>query len=94
MTNRLTLENIDILELDLIAPDALPPIPRSMEARLLNKKGLEPAIILFHPQAEVYVYVRLLDQKNIQKYVDELNGAVLKQAMGEPPEDQGYRIDP
>lgn len=84
---------VNIRELTLISPDALPPIPRSMEARLFNPgEGMEAAIILFHPQAEVYVYVRLLDQENIQQYVDELNSAVLKQAMGEPPEEEGYRI--
>jgi hypothetical protein len=92
MTTPLTLTVIDIRELDLLAPDAIPPIPRSMEARLLNKKDLEPAIILFHPKAELYVYVRLLDRDNIQTYVDQLNIAVLKQAMGETPEEEGYRI--
>jgi len=91
---RLTTENIDIRKLALFAPDALPPIPRSMEARLFNPEdGREAAIILFHPQAELHVYVRLTDSDNIQKYVDKLNVAVLKQAMGEPPEEQGYRID-
>lgn len=90
---RLTPKNIEIRSLALIARDALPPIPDSMEARLLEEPELEPAIILFHPQAEVYVFVRLTDAENIQQYVDELNVAVLKQAMGEAPEDEGYRID-
>lgn len=92
MTTRLIPTDIDIRKLDLLAPNAIPPIPKSMEARLLNVEGLEPAIILFHPKAELYVYVRLLDRDNIQTYVDQLNVTVLKQAMGETPEEEGYRI--
>ena len=91
---RLRLKNIDIGKLPLIDPEALPPIPNSMEARLFNHKGLEPCIVLFHPRAELHVLIRLTDRWNMGKYVEELNSAVLKQAMGEPPEDQGYRIDP
>ena len=89
------LTSFDIRELTLIAPEALPPLPRSMEARLFNPKPgeIEPAIVLFHPLAELYVFVRLLDLDNIQQYVEELNVAVLKQAMGETPEEEGYRIE-
>lgn len=85
-------EEIDIPRLDLIDRDALNPIPRNMEARLFNKEGLEPCVILFHPLAELHVKIRLTDLDNIQDYVDELNAAVLKQAMGETPEEEGYRI--
>lgn len=83
---------VNIRELTLISPDALPPIPRSMEARLFNKKELEPCVILYHPLAELHVKIRLTDLDNLPKYVDELNAAVLKQAMGETPEEEGYRI--
>lgn len=90
----LTQVSIDIPSLPLIDREALPHLlPASMEARLFNEKGLEPALILFHPKAECYVFVRLTDLNNLPTYIDEVNVAVLKQAMGEPPEEDGYRID-
>lgn len=86
-------KTIDIKKLKLIDRAALPDFPRSMEARLLEEDGLEPSVILFHPMAEAYVFIRLTDLENLDHYVEELNVAVLKQAMGETPEEQGYRID-
>lgn len=91
---RLTQESIEIPSLDLIERDAFLPnrLPASMEARLFNKKELEPCVILYHPLAELHVKIRLTQLANLPKYVDELNAAVLKQAMGETPEEEGYRI--
>ena len=84
-------EDIDILSLPLIDRAALAGLPDSMEGRLFRKPPLEPAIVLLHPAAEVYVLVRLTDLDNLQHYVDQVNVAVLRQAMGEPPPDaQGY----
>jgi hypothetical protein len=87
------LHNIDIQSLPLIDPEALPGLPDSMEGRLFREKGLEPCVVLFHPMAEMHLLIRLTDLDNLGKYIEQLNYAVLKQAMGEPPEDQGYRID-
>lgn len=90
---RLTETTIDIPALDLIDPNAFTvKLPRSMEARLFNQKGLEACVILYHPAAELHVKIRLTDLKNMQHYVDQLNATVLKIAMGETPEEEGYRI--
>ena len=86
MTTRLTLENIDISGLPLIERDALPGLPESMEGRLCQEDGLEPCVVLFHPLAEMHLLIRLTDLENLPNYVESLNFAVLKQAMGEPPE--------
>ena len=84
-------EDIDILALPQIEREALDGIPDSMEGRLFHKPPLEPAVVLLHPLAEVYVLIRLTDLGNLQYYVDQVNTAVLRQAMGEPPPDaQGY----
>ena len=87
------LQKIDIEALPLIDPDALPGLPESMEGRLFQERGLEACVVLFHPQGEMHLLIRLTDLENLPKYVEQLNFAVLKQAMGEPPEEQGYRID-
>lgn len=89
---RLIQEDIDIESLPLIDRGALPGLPNSMEGRLFNQPPLEPCVILFHPQAEMHLKIRLLDLENLSKYVEQLNFAVLKQAMGEPPEEEGYRV--
>ena len=86
----LILESVEIEELPLIERDALPTFPESMECRLFNKKGLEPCVVLYHPQAEMHVLVPLTDLANLEHYVEQVNFAVLKQAMGEPPDDGGY----
>ncbi|HXJ61877.1 MAG TPA: hypothetical protein VNU68_35000 [Verrucomicrobiae bacterium] len=84
--------DIDIPSLPLIDRDALPGLPASMEGRLFNEPPLEPAVVLFHPAAEVYVLIRLTDLDNLVHYVDQVNGAVLQQAMGVPPEGDGYPV--
>ena len=88
------LHKIDIQALPLIDPDALPGLPDSMEGRLFQDKGLEPCVVLYHPLAEMHLLIRLTDLENLPKYVEQLNFAVLKQAMGETPEEEGYRISP
>jgi hypothetical protein len=78
----------------MIERDALPGLPAYLEARLFQEPGLEPAVVLLHPKAEVYVLVRLTDiPDSLEKHYEAVNVAVLKQAMGEPPEDAaGYRV--
>jgi hypothetical protein len=81
--------DIDITTLPLIDRADFPDLPDSMELRLLA-----PALILFHPRAELSIEVPLVEMDQLAGYVEKLNTAVLKQAMGEPPEDgQGYRVD-
>lgn len=86
--------DIDIRSLPLIERGAFPDLPAHMECRLLARDGLEPAIVLWHPNAELHVLVRLTDQDRMATHVETLHGAVLKQAMGETPESgEGYRVD-
>lgn len=87
--------DFDVRTLPLIERDALPDLPDSMEGRLLNQPGLEPALVLFHPKAELYRLVRLTTlPDSLQGHYDAINTAVLMQAMGEPPADaEGYRVD-
>jgi hypothetical protein len=94
-------ESIDIPALQEIDRACFTGLPAAMECKLLNRPGLEPAVILYHPKAELHVLMRLpsghdfgAEPWDIGSYVEQLNGAVLKQAMGEPPEgDEGYRVD-
>lgn len=78
---------VDIPRLPLIERDALPGLPASMEGRLLA-----PWVVLFHPLAELSLRVPLTDLDNLPRYVEMLNGAVLEQAMGVPPEAEGYKV--
>ena len=83
---------VDIRSLPLIERAALPSLPHDMEARLLQ--GDETVIVLFHPRSELSIEVPLTDMNNLEPYVEALNTARLKQAMGEPPENgEGYRVD-
>jgi hypothetical protein len=84
--------NIDIFDLPLIDHAALPGLPASMEGRLFHAKGMEPCVVLFHPQAELHLLIRLTDLENLEHYVNQLNVAVLKQAMGETPGEEGYLV--
>lgn len=88
-------KDIDVKSLPMIDPEAIPDLPAYLEARLLNEPGLEPALVLFHPRAEVYRLVRLTTlPDSLPGHYEAINTAVLKQAMGEPPEDgDGYRVD-
>lgn len=79
---------VDIPNLPLIARDALPGLPDSMEGRLLA-----PWIVLYHPFAELSLRVPITAVEALEPYIETLNVAVLKQAMGEAPEDEGYRVD-
>lgn len=93
----LPISAIRIRDMQLIDRDALLGLPRTMEARLYapNSADDQPCIILFSPAAELHVAVPLTEwQTNLAHYVEALNVAVAKQAMGETPEDaEGYRID-
>ena len=83
---------VDIRSLPLIERAALPSLPHDMEARLLQ--GDETVIVLFHSRSELSIEVPLIDMNDLEPYVEALNEARLKQAMGEPPEDgEGYRVE-
>ncbi len=79
---------VDIRSLPLIDREALAGLPDSMEGRLLA-----PWIVLYHPHTEMSLQVPLTELDNLPRYVEMLNVAVLKHAMGETPEEEGYRID-
>ena len=79
---------VDIPSLPLIDRADFPDLPDSMEMRLLA-----PWVVLYHPLAELSLRVPLEDLDGLARYVKALNIAVLKQAMGEVPEGEGYRID-
>lgn len=87
-------QDIDIRSLPLIERAAIPGLPAHLEARLFGEPGLEPALVLFHPKAEVYRLVRLTTlPHSLPENYDAINTAVLKQAMGEPPDHpEGYKI--
>lgn len=84
------IETVDVRipELPLIDRDALPGLPDSMEGRLLA-----PWVVLYHPHTEMSLRVPMTDLADLPRYVEQLNVAVLKHAMGETPEEEGYRID-
>lgn len=80
--------DVDIRTLPLIERDALPGLPDSMEGRLMA-----PWVVVYHPKAELSVRVPLTDLANLERYVDMVNGALLKQAMAEPPDSpEGYSV--
>lgn len=85
---------ITIRSMPLIERDALPGLPDDIEARLFNVPGQDPRIVLFHPASELHIEVPPTDIDNLDRYVEALTTARLKQAMGEPPDaGDGYRID-
>lgn len=79
---------VDIRSLMLIDRAALPGMPVTMEGRLLA-----PWVVLYHPFTEMSLRVPLTELGDLPRYVEMLNIAVLKHAMGETPEEEGYRID-
>ncbi len=84
---------ITIASMPLIERAALPGLPDDLEARLFNVPEQEPRILLVHPPSELYVEMSLLDRDNIERYVEALTEARLRQAMAEPPPDErGYPI--
>lgn len=85
---------VTIASMPLIDRAALPDLPDDLEARLFNVPGQDPRILLVHRPSELFVEVSLLDRENLDRYVEALTTARLKQAMGEPPENgEGYRVD-
>jgi hypothetical protein len=93
----LPISAIHIRDMQLIDREALPGLPQSMEARLYapNSADDQPCIVLVNRLAELHVAVPLTEwQTNLMHYVNALNVAVAKQAMGETPDnEEGYRID-
>jgi hypothetical protein len=90
--NPIPVRRINIAALPKIDPEALPGLPDDMEAHLMNDIGQEPMIVLFHPASELHIKVPVSEHENIGPWVEKLNFARLKQAMGEPPEGDAYRV--
>lgn len=86
--NPIPVRRVDIAELPEIDRAALPGLPDDMRAHLLG----EDTIVLFHPASELHLEMPLQDHEAIGRYVEALNTARLKQAMGEAPEGEGYRV--
>ena len=85
---------IRIGSMPLIERGALPGLPDDIEARLFNVPDQDPRIILFHAPSELHIEMSLMDVDGLDRYVEALNTARLKQAMGEAPDaGEGYRID-
>lgn len=47
---------------------------------------------LWHPASDLHIEMPLLDRRNIETYVAAIRMAVSRQAMGEAPEGDGYRV--
>lgn len=59
-------EPVDIRMLPLIADDALPPLPRGIEARLYqDPAGLDHQIVLWSPVHELAVTLALADKADV-----------------------------
>lgn len=90
-------EDYDVASLPQVDRTLFDGLPSQMEVRLFTREGCEPALILFHPQAELYVLLRLghdfsAGPMDISAQVADVNSAVLQQAMGQPPEADGYKV--
>jgi hypothetical protein len=88
--NPIQVRTVDVRNLPEIDRDALPGLPIDMEARLMS--GDEPVIILHHPGSDLHIEVPLLDRTNLAKYAAAIYAARVRQAMGEAPEGDGYRV--
>lgn len=85
--------NITLASMPLIERNAFPDLPDDMEARLFNVPDQDPKILLIHAASEMFIEVPLTDRENIGTYVESLNIARLRQAMGDPPDaDDGYKV--
>lgn len=86
--NPTPVSTVNILALPLIDRRALPGLPRDMEARLMG----DDTIVLFHPESELHIEMPLLERKKIAEYVARIAETIERQAMGEGPESDGYRV--
>lgn len=84
------VRTVDLTTLPEIERAALPGLPDDMEARLMS--GDDPKIVLWHRASDLHIEMPLLDRANLSKYVAAIDAAVMRQAMGEVPEDSGYRV--
>lgn len=69
---------VDIRNLPLVAEDALPPLPKGIEARLLGTldDGVWPTIILWSPVHEVGAEVPLQSQEHVPAVAAKLVQAI------------------
>jgi hypothetical protein len=84
------IETVDLRKLPQIDREALPGLPEDMQAHLQG--GDPPVIIVWHPPSNLHVEMPLLERGNVEHYAQAIRAAVLKQAMGEAPEGDGYRV--
>jgi hypothetical protein len=82
---------LDIRSLPQIDAEALPGLPLGMVAYL--RGGDPPMILLYDPVADMHVAVPLALRHDLTPYLAALREAQARQAMGEAPEAQGYRIE-
>lgn len=71
--------DIDVATLPLIAADALPELPKGIEARLLGadpESGLNPTIVLWSPVHEIMVEVPLQQKDAIPAVAAKLVQAI------------------
>jgi hypothetical protein len=86
--NPIPVKTVNVTLLPVIDRRALAPFPQDMEARLMG----DDTIVIFHPKTELSVEMPLLDRKNIAQYAAKVREVIERQAMGETPEEQGYRV--
>lgn len=70
---------VNIAMLPLIAPEALPPLPAGMEARLLvgrPEDGHKPAIVIWHPVHEVSIEVPLDEMDRVTEAAAMLSASL------------------
>jgi hypothetical protein len=84
------VRTVDLTTLPMIERRALPGLPIDIDARLMG--GAEPVIVLCHRASDLHIEMPLLDRGNVAKYVAAIHAAVERQAMGEAPEENGYRV--
>lgn len=84
------VRTVDLTTLPEIDRAALPGLPDDMEARLMS--GDDPKIVLWHRASDLHIEVPLLDRRNLSRYAQAIQAAVMRQAMGEAPEEGGYRV--
>lgn len=84
------VRTVDLTTLPEIDRAALDGLPHDMEARLMS--GEDPKIVLWHRASDLHIEVPLLDRGNLSRYVEAIQAAVMRQAMGEVPEEGGYRV--
>ena len=88
------ITGLNLRNLPLIERDAIPGLPDGIEARLWSTAPVCPTIVLWHRTADLHVEFPVTALADAARFIAALESAVLRQAMGEAPEQDGYRIAP